>query len=275
MALVERIQAAVARTEILPFKVEVATEAQMDGVIQLRAASYGKHLPELGAKLREPEAADFAYGCEVFVATSKLDGTVLGTLRTHSNVMEPLPLQRSLNLPEYFNTRRMVESTRLCIKGNVESSVVRSALFKAFHAYCLAQGVDWMMATGRRPLDRLYTGMLFQDVGPSGVFYPMSFTGGVPHRVMSLAPRQVQSLWTESNHVLTEFFFEKNHPDIDVSGAKNLRSVQWMCPEPVVAQSVQTPNPAFIAPALHPIRLRDKAAGVLFTPPNNMFEARS
>ncbi|MDT7517740.1 hypothetical protein RAE19_03130 [Rhodoferax sp. TBRC 17660] len=37
MALVERIQAAVARTELLPFKVEIATEAQLDGVIVKRS----------------------------------------------------------------------------------------------------------------------------------------------------------------------------------------------------------------------------------------------
>ncbi|WP_296507975.1 hypothetical protein [Rhodoferax sp.] len=231
MALVERIQAAVARTEILPFKVEVATEAQMDGVIQLRAASYGKHLPELGAKLREPEAADFAYGCEVFVATSKLDGTVLGTLRTHSNVMEPLPLQMSLALSSDFQGQRMVESTRLCIKGTSGSSLVRAALFKAFHRYCLAQNVDFMMATGRRPVDRIYDSLLFTDVGPAGVFYPMTFTGGVPHRVMYLDPQRAQRLYVGAQHPHTDFFFEKVHPDIDISGAKHLAESLWMCPD--------------------------------------------
>jgi len=238
MALVERIQAAVARTETLPFRVEIATEAQMDGVIQLRAASYGKHLPELGAKLREAEAADFELGCEVLVATSKLDGSVLGTLRTHANVVAPLPLEQSLNLPARFRHKRMVESTRLCIKGNPGSSVVRTALFKAFHSYCLAQNADWMMATGRRPVDRMYDGLLFQDVGDQNHFYPMTFTGGVPHRVMCLAPVQVQTLWTAALHPLTEFFFERNHPDIDISGAKKLGEMFWACPE---ATSVPRP----------------------------------
>jgi hypothetical protein len=259
MALVERIQAAVARTELLPFKVEIATEAQLDGVIQLRAASYGKHLPELGAKLREPEAADFAYGCEVFVATSKLDGTVLGTLRTHSNVMEPLPLQMSLNLPRSFCNKRMVESTRLCVKGDPKSSVVRSALFKAFYTYCMQQGVDWMMATGRRPLDRMYDGLMFTDVGSAGKFYPMTFTGGVPHRVMSLAPRQVQSLWTGANHSLTSFFFETHHPDIDMSGARPLQSVSWLCPSAKAALDAETPVVIPFTAGVEPIRTREAA----------------
>lgn len=231
MALVERIQAAVARTETLPFRIEVASEAQMDGVVQLRAACYGKHLPELGAKLREPEAADFELGCEVLVATSKLDGSVLGTLRTHANVMAPLPLEHSLKLPAGFKNARMVESTRLCVKGNPGSSVVRTALFKAFHTYCLAQEADWMMATGRRPVDRIYDGLLFQDVGAPNHFYPMTFTGGLPHRVMCLGPALVQSIWTAALHPLTEFFFERNHPDIDISGAKNLGNMFWACPE--------------------------------------------
>ena len=236
MALVERIQAAVTRTEILPFTVQIASEAQMEGVIALRANAYGKHLPELGAKLRNAEAADTQAGCEVLVATSKMDGSVLGTMRTHANMAAPLPLQYSLELPTPYAGQRMVESTRLCIKGDTGSSLVRTALFKAFHSYCLAQGVDWMLATGRRPIDRLYDGLLFTDVGTHGMFYPMTFTGGVPHRVMALAPGQVQTRWTAVNHPLTEFFFERHHPDIDLSGATPLAHLPWACPEVAAAQ---------------------------------------
>ena len=217
-------------SEILPFKVEIASRAHMEGVIQLRTASYGKHLPELGAKLREPEAADFEPGCEVFIATSKLDGSMLGTLRTHANWVKALPLQHSLKLPARFHGSRMVETTRLCVKGNPNSSLVRTALFKALHSYCLAQGVDWMMATGRRPVDRIYDSLYFTDVGDTGVFYPMTFTGGVPHRVMHLAPQAVKPLWHAAQHSLHRFVFEAPHPDIDLSGAKPLAQ-PWQCPE--------------------------------------------
>jgi hypothetical protein len=217
-------------TEILPFRVEIASPEQMEGVIQLRAACYGKHLPELGAKLREPEAADFEAGCEVFVATSKLDGSVLGTLRTHANLVKALPLQHSLKLPARFHGNRMVEATRLCVKGNPHSSLVRSTLFKALHSYCLEQNVDHMMATGRRPVDRIYDSLHFCDVGEAEVFYPMTFTGGVPHRVMHLAPRAAQSLWYASQHSLYQFVFETHHPDINLSGAQNLLQA-WECPE--------------------------------------------
>jgi hypothetical protein len=230
MALVERIQAAVARTELLPFKVEIATEAQLDGVIQLRAASYGKHLPELGAKLREPEAADFAYGCEVFVATSKLDGSVLGTLRTHSNVMEPLPLESSITLPDRFDDSSMVETTRLCIKGSAQASLVRAALFKALHLYCVAQQVDWMLAAGRRPIDRTYDWLLFRDVAEKGTFFPMKHAGSLPHRVMYFSPGGANELWLTNQHSLHSFVFETIHPDLDISRAKALTNAPSLSP---------------------------------------------
>lgn len=231
------------QSEILPFRVEIATAAHMDGIIQLRAASYGKHLPELGARLREPEAADFETGCEVLVATSKLDGSVLGTMRTHANVAKPLPLQYSLNLPARFRGSRMVEATRLCVKGNPLSSLVRSALFKALHSYCLYQSVDAMMATGRRPVDRIYDSLYFSDVGEAGVFYPMSFTGGVPHRVMHLSTTGAQALWHAGKHPLYQFVVETHHPDIDLSGAR-LLARPWECPDidaPLMAEDYERP----------------------------------
>ena len=223
------IETLVIHSESLPFRVEIASDAHMDGVLQLRAASYGKHLPELGAKLRESEAADFDTGSEVFVATSKFDGSVLGTLRTHANILKPLPLQQSLQLPNRFHGSRMVETTRLCVKGSSHSSVVRSALFKALHRYCLDQNVDWMMAAGRRPVDRIYDSLHFQDVGEARGFYPMAHASGVPHRVMCLDPQAAQSIWLHSQHNLYRFVFEVQHPDIDLSGAKSIR-FNWQCP---------------------------------------------
>lgn len=216
-------------TERLPFRIEIASKHNLGQVTALRAAAYGRHMPTFAAQLEQPEASDFESGCEVFVAISKLDGTALGTLRTHANVHKPLPLQASMQLSGRFNGARMVETTRLSIAGGVSSSVVRSALFKALHLYCLQQKVDWMLAAGRRPVDRIYDALLFKDVNEPGAYYPMSHAGGVPHRVMSLAPDQVKPLWAEKGQSLYGFFFETDHPDIDLSGARNL-NFEWDCP---------------------------------------------
>jgi len=209
----------------LPFQVVVAQEQDLKEVASLRAASYGKHLPALAAKLLEPEPADFDIGCEVLIAKSKLDGSLLGTLRTHANVIDPLPLQASMRLPTYLLGTRMVETTRLCVKGSPNASVVRSALFKALFLYCLQQKVDWMMAAGRRPVDRIYDNLLFSDVEKPGEFYPMAHANGVPHRVMCFEPSDAQRLWKLHQHPLYTFVFETSHPDIDLSRVSDLDSI--------------------------------------------------
>lgn len=212
--------------ESLPFLVEIASPEQLQEVADLRAATYGKHLPALGATLSQPESADVTLGCEVFVARSKLDGSLLGTLRTHTNAFVPLPLQASLDLPKRFDGTRMVETTRLCVKGGPGASIVRSALFKAMHRYCLDQKVEWMLAAARQPVDRIHDSLLFEDVYAPRTYYPMAHAGGVPHRVMCLAPTYAQTKWGKHRHPLYRFAFETYHPDIDVSKVQDL-SFEW------------------------------------------------
>lgn len=216
--------------QTLPFVVRMASQSDLGDVAALRANAYGKHIPELGAKLRQPEDSDYELGCEVMVARSKFDGSLLGTLRTHANVFKPLPLQASIRLPERYQGVRMVEATRLCVTGSPNSSLVRSALFKALFQYCVAQRVGWMMAAGRRPVDRIYDALLFTDVGELGQFRPMAHAGGVPHRVMSLAPAEALVTWKACQHPLYQFVIETSHPDIDLSMAANM-NFPWACPE--------------------------------------------
>ncbi len=210
----------------LPFRISVAARADMDKVAQLRASSYGRHLPDLGQRLAQVEPSDFEPGCDVLVATSKLDGSVLGTLRIHSNVLKPLPLEASIALPQSYAGSRMAEATRLCVKGSPGSSLVRNALFKAFYSYCVEHHVDWMLAVGRRPVDRLYDALLFSDVGEAGRYLPMSHVGNVPHRVMSLATSAVEPSWMRAGHALYQFFFLMEHTDIDLSDARSLDALQ-------------------------------------------------
>ncbi len=216
--------------ESLPFRVEIASRQHLQDVTKLRAATYGKHLPALAASLGEPETADFARGCEVFVARSKFDGSLLGTLRTHTNVYNPLPLQSSIELPAHFIGTRMSETTRLCVKGSPGASTVRTALFKAMHLYCLEQNVDWLLAAARRPVDRIHDSLLFMDVKETGVYYPMAHAGGVPHRVLCMSTVDLQRQWRVNHHPLYRFGFETHHPDIDISMAQDL-NFDWQCPD--------------------------------------------
>lgn len=217
-------------TQTLPFVVRMASQSDLEDVATLRSSAYGKHIPKLGIQLREPEESDYELGCEVMVARSKFDGSLLGTLRTHTNVFKPLPLQASIRLPEEYQGVRMVEATRLCVTGSPNSSLVRSALFKALFQYCVTQRIEWMLAAGRRPVDRIYDALLFSDIGEPGKFWPMAHAGGVPHRVMSLSPAEALITWKACQHPLYQFVIETRHPDIDVSMSASMR-FPWICPE--------------------------------------------
>jgi hypothetical protein len=217
--------------ERLPFRVGIASRAELADVARMRAAAYGRHLPELGQRLAQPEPADFEWGCEVIVATSKLDGTVLGTLRTHANVLKPLPLEESIDLPAHFQGKRLVEATRLSVLGGGQSSLVRNSLFKAFYLYSVAQNADCLVVAGRRPVDRIYDGLLYTDVAESGAFYPMAHAGGLPHRVMSMAVSEAEPIWRRAGHPLYRFAFEAQHSDIDLDEARDLTAV-WELTKP-------------------------------------------
>ena len=220
--MLDEANKATSLSERLPFRVKIATADELMAVARLRAKAYGKHLPALATHLLQPEAADFELGNEVFVAVSKLDGSMLGTIRTHSNLFKPLPLEASMDLPAGFHGRRLIEATRLSVLGNLQASLVRNALFKTFFQYCLAQKADWMLAAGRRPVDRLYDTMLWRDVDGVGNLYPMAHAAGVPHRVMCMAPADAEPIWRAADHPLFRFAFQTVHPDLDFTGVRPL-----------------------------------------------------
>ena len=220
--MLDEANKATSLSERLPFRVKIATADELMAVARLRAKAYGKHLPALATHLLQPEAADFELGNEVFVAVSKLDGSMLGTIRTHSNLFKPLPLEASMDLPAGFHGRRLIEATRLSVLGNLQASLVRNALFKTFFQYCLAQKADWMLAAGRRPVDRLYDTMLWRDVDGVGNLYPMAHATGVPHRVMCMAPADAEPIWRAADHPLFRFAFQTVHPDLDFTGVRPL-----------------------------------------------------
>jgi hypothetical protein len=94
--------------------------------------------------------------------------------------------------------------------------VVKLALMKALFEYCEEAGVEWMIATGRAPIDRQYEQLLFQDVFGAGEMVPLRHVGNIPHRVMSFEVPTAEARWRAAGHPLIKFFRETSHPDIDI-----------------------------------------------------------
>ncbi len=203
--------------ERLPFTVRVVrNDADLSKAVSIRAAAYGRHMPEFGEKLRMPEAIDGEPGVAVLLAESKLDGTPLGTLRIQNNAYMPLKVEQSVALPRWLRDRPLAEVSRLGIVGGTIGRLVKIVLIKAAFQYCEQDGVDWAVVAARAPLDRQYDQLMFEELYPEQGFIPMRHGNNIPHRVLAFEIETGAQRWTEAQHPLLKFFVHTNHSDIDV-----------------------------------------------------------
>jgi len=209
-------QSTVKKQERLPFTIKVASRpGDLDKAVEMRRAAYRRHLPEFAENMGV-ETLDTAPGTAVLLAQSRLDGGPLGTMRVQTNAYGPLAVEQSVRLPEWLAGARLAEATRLGVERGPIGRSVKVALCKAYYLYCVQNGIDWMLITARSPLDREYEAMLFDDVYGQKEFLPMAHVGGLPHRVMAKPVALVRQRWTKVNHPFLGFFFDTDHPDIDV-----------------------------------------------------------
>jgi hypothetical protein len=208
--------------EHLPFTVKIVENASdLQKAIEIRHRAYARHVPEFAETLRFPEAADHAPDTVVVLAQSRLDFSPLGTLRIQKNDRNPLPVEQSVRLPLWATDSHLIEISRLGVVTGVLGRVVKAALMKAAYLYCIENRIDWVIATGRRPIDRQYENMLFKDVFPGLGFMPIAHVGNIPHRVMTLPIPELAELWSSRDHVLSKFFFATQHPGISIQSSEN------------------------------------------------------
>lgn len=213
---------AVLAEERLPFTIRlVSDEADVRKAVSVRHAAYARHLPGLAEKLMMPEATDFEPGVAVLLAESKLDGAPLGTMRIQTNRYKPLSIEQSVALPVWLQDRPLAEATRLGIEQGHTGALVKTVLFKAFYQYCLSTGIEWMVITARRPLDRMYERLMFSDLAPGRSYIPMRHVDNIPHRAMCLELATAAERWEEARHPMFGFMTQTQHPDIEIAAPRN------------------------------------------------------
>lgn len=201
----------------LPFTVRVVRhDRQLRKAVDIRQRAYGRHLPMLGQLLREPEPQDRDPGCVVLLAESRLDGEPLGTMRIQTNRSRALALESSVELPAWLGGASLAEATRLGIAEGRIGRMVKTMLFKAFFQYCVAEDIDWMVIGARSPLDRMYQGLLFEDVFPGRGFIPLKHAGDLPHRILAFEIATAEARWRAARHPLLDLFVGTRHPDIEI-----------------------------------------------------------
>ena len=201
--------------EVLPFTVSIVkSEEDLAKAVRIRHSAYARHVPEFAETLREAEASDTEPGVVVFLAKSKLDGSPLGTIRIQTNQYKPLCMEQSVELPDWLRPLRLAEATRLGVTDGKFGRLITTVMCKAFYLYCKQIGAEWMVITGRSPIDRQYERILFEDVFPDRGYIPMPHVGNLPHRVMASCVETAEARWTAARHPLFDFVFRSHHPDI-------------------------------------------------------------
>ena len=203
--------------ERLPFTISIArSSTELEQAVAVRHGAYARHVPGFAATLQVAEPLDFDDGAIVLLASSKLDGAPLGSMRIQTNCAKPLELEESLALPEWLATRRLAEAARLGVTNEKVGRLVKSMLFKAYFQYCQLNDIEWMVITARAPVDRQYDRLLFDDVYADMGYIPVHHVDDIPHRVMKFEIETAQARWAKARHPMYEFIFNTRHPDIDL-----------------------------------------------------------
>ena len=206
----------------LPFTVRIVrTNEQLRRAVRIRSEAYARHLPTLGEILEAPEGIDRDPNSIVFLAEGKNDGTPLGTIRIQTNFSAPISLESSVRLPLKFKGRPLAGVSRLAVKAGPRGRLVKLALFKALHRYCLAKQVEWILIGARPPLDQTYLDLGFTDVFDDAELRPLATAGGVPHRILCFEVFTAERRWFELSHPLYLFMGQRFHPDIEIFASVN------------------------------------------------------
>jgi hypothetical protein len=208
--------------QLLPFRVRIVrNEEQLGKAVRIRAEAYERHWPNLYLQLQSPEDQDRNPNSLIFLAESKNDGSAVGTMRVDTNLVTPLPITDAIELPNKIQRRPVAYVTRLGVKQGFQGSLVKLALFKTLHRYCLAKQLYWMLVGIRPPGDKDYVRLGFVDVYEEQQLVPIFSSGGVPVRLMAFEVISAERRWHETHHPLFKFMFDDYHPDIEVFSSVN------------------------------------------------------
>lgn len=226
----------------LPFRIRlVRTYEHLVRAVQVRRDAYARHLPALADILAEAERSDCTANSVVLLAESKADGEAIGTMRIATNLDAPIEFEAALDLPACFRGTTIAQVARLGVRNCTDAALVKLALFKALHRYCLALQIEWMMVGAHPPLDRLYQQLRFIDVFNPEDRFRIPSAPAYDVRVMAFAVESAERTWREADHPLYDFMFAEYCPDIEIF---NSVSSMWARPRRTEQEPTALKEPA-------------------------------
>jgi hypothetical protein len=201
--------------EYLPFTIRrVTDQADLGRAIDLRHLAYARHMPEFAEALKVPEQDDLTRDAVLLIAESKLDGSIIGTVRIQTNLSAPLNVEHSIALPAKLAGKTVAEVRRLAVAPGTSGRLVKMALLKSVYLYCVNHGLDWILVAARPPLDRMYEQLLLEDLLDGETFVPLPRENNVEHRVLGAEVQLLPVRFAQTRHPLHDFFVLAQHPDI-------------------------------------------------------------
>ena len=193
----------------------------------IRAQAYGHHLPEMAARLTEPDALDEAPGTTVFLCRDKASGRATGTMRVQTSHAGALMMERSVTLPGWLAAMPRAEITRLAVSVGADP-LTKLCLMKASYLFCVAQHVQWMVIGARNEaLIRNYRRLGFVDALGRDELVPLAHTGGLMHSILAFDVFAAERAWAAARHPLYDFMVQTVHDDLKV-GLPQRKSVQLL-----------------------------------------------
>ena len=205
----------------------VASRDDLLEACAIRAQAYGHHLPEMAARLTEPDVLDEAPGTTVFLCRDKASGRATGTMRVQTSHAGALMMERSVTLPGWLAVVPRAEITRLAVSVGADP-LTKLCLMKASYLFCVAQHVQWMVIGARNEaLIRNYRRLGFVDALGRDELVPLAHTGGLMHSILAFDVFAAERAWAAARHPLYGFMVQTVHDDLKV-GLPQRQSVQLL-----------------------------------------------
>jgi hypothetical protein len=207
-------------TQTLGFTVSLACdEADLQDARRVRSAGYGHH--GFGDSLGRPDEIDYLEDSAVFVAHDKASGQPLGTVRVQRRGERRLMLEDCVALPPGVGDQHCAEIARLATMPGAHP-LVKITLMKATFLECLAGQVQWMVIGARsEALVRSYKRLGFSELF-EGESVPLSYAGGLPHKVLAFNVQTAERTWLAAGNGLYDYMFRTRHPDLSIHGPRGV-----------------------------------------------------
>ena len=177
-------------------------------VNQLRAKGYGMYHASRNAKNTEDPIKPNE---TTFLAVDKEDNPV-GTIRILDRTHGKIELDNFLDVDSLIDKRESpcAEATRFTVPKHPKGVIIKILLWQAYFQYCQRKGIRTMLISSRPIIARNYTYLLFEDIGPKGI-YKHRHLKNKEHHTYKMNVEKMPVLWRQANHPLSKFMFIGNH----------------------------------------------------------------